>query len=720
MVEPRLTTAAVGLALASGVVVVVGMVLPTLTSLGPVARLRGTLAGRGARGLAERTGTDAALLVLAGLALWQLHENGTPIAGGGGGAGADPLLAAAPAIGLIAGGLVALRVGPLVGSWLERPAGGAAGSVAPLAARGIARHSFEAGRAALLLVVATGIVLFAAAYGRTWQQSQRDQVAAAIPAELVGTAATGPGAPAPWLARSSLLGLPGVAEAVPVARESFAIGSAIGHGILIGVPAAAAAPLVEVGGDGGGTASEDRLRGLAAGRPDVATLALPEGITSLRIGVDAALAVVPGEDGTLRPLPGTWTGLGTSVVVRDGLGLLHRLPGATGRVAGGRQDLEVTLTAATAGGRAHLEEPLAVVAVELAVTLPDGVAATGTLRLTRVDAVVDESSPTPARVAVDLAAARLGWGAVRGSFGVPPQPVTGDPGDPLAVTLDEPMTGPVPVGIGFRATGLADLPGAPILGLVDAATRHAVGLVVGDVVPIQRGTTVLRVRVAGVVDALPGEAPGPGGILVDLPTLALVDYARDATFPAPVQWWLGSATGDGDLAAAAAAARELGLRDVRSRAATTRERLDDPLSVGTRGALGMAAAAALAFAIIGFAAAAWRSVRSRRSEIAVARALGLGRGQTAAWLALELAFQLTVGIVGGILLGMVLAWAVLPSVSLTPDGSAPVPAAVVAVPWDLVVVIVLSGLAAFTAALLPLQRLGRDDSLADDLREAAA
>ena len=709
-----------GLALAAGVVVVVGMVLPTLT----VARSRRPSPRDPCRarrtGLAERTGIDVALLVLTGLALWQLRDNGSPIAGAGGAAGVDPLLAAAPAIGLLAGGLVALRVGPLVASWLERPAGGAAGSVVPLAARGMARRSFEAGRAALLLVVATGIVLFAAAYGRTWQQSQRDQVAAAIPADLVGAAATGPGTPAAWVTRSALLGIPGVAEAVPAVRESFAVGTAIAHGTLVGVPAGPAASLVEIRDDGRGAPFEDRLRGLADERLlDVAALALPEGVTSLRIGVDAALAAVPGEDGSLVSLPGTWTGLGASVVVRDGLGLLHRLPGATGRVAGGRQVLEVPLTAPDGTARARLAGPVAVVAVELEVTLPEGAAATGTLRLVQLDATTERADGTSATVAVDLAPARAGWGAARGTFGVAPVPVAGD-GDPLAVTLDEPVTGPVPVVVGLRAAGAAALADAPIPGLVDAAAQDALGLAVGDVIPIQRGTTVLRVRVAGVVDVLPGVAPGPGAILVDLPTLDLVDYARDGSLAAPAEWWLGSATGRDELSPDAVAAADLGLRDVRSRAATTRDRLDDPLSLGTRGALGLAAAAALVFAVIGFAAAAWRSVRSRRSEIAVARALGLGRGQTAGWLALELAFQLVVGIAGGILLGMALAWAVLPSVSLTPDGSAPVPAPVVGVPWDLVAVIVLAGIAAFVAALLPLRRLGRDNTLARDLREAAS
>ena len=302
---------------------------------------------------------------------------------------------------------------------------------------------------------------------------------------------------------------------------------------------------------------------------------------------------------------------------------------------------------------------------------------------------------------------------------MPPASLPATPGDPLAATLDEPVVGPVPVVVGFRATDAGALPDLAVPALVDAAMRDEAGVVAGDVIPVQRGiSSVLRVRVAGVVEVLPGIAAGPGGLLVDLPTLELVDYARDGIIPAPDEWWLGAATPSSDLAAAADAASELGLTDVRVRGQVLRDRLDDPLALGSRGAIGLAAAAALFFAAVGFTAAAWHGVRSRRPELAVARALGLGRGQTAAWLAVELAFQLVVGIAGGILLGMILAWAVLPSVALTPDGSLPVPAPRIVVPWDVVVGLGLVGGAAFVAALLPLRRVGASAELATDLREA--
>ncbi len=715
---PRITPAAVALAAAAGLAAVAGMVLPAVAALGPFARLRGSLAGRGSGRLAERTGIDLALLVLAGLALWELRENGTPIVrAAGGGAAVDPLLAIAPAVGLLAGGLFALRVGPLLASWLERPAGRAAGAVGPLAARGLARHSFQAGRAALLLVVATGVALFAASYARTWERSQRDQVAAMLPADIVAAASVGPAAPPELATRAAALRVDGVTAAIPADRETFAVGNVVRRGTLVAVPAAPAAMLAVQPDDAAGALPAELVRALGSGRADLPVLALPDGTSSVRLGVRAGLAAAPGADGTIGIIRPGWKGLGSALIVRDGLGLLHRFPGPTGQVAGGFQQLDVPLTVATGALAIRPDGPLDVVAVELAVTLPDGVSATGTLALEAVGVAAADDGGI---AAVALGPIQGAWGAVRGTFGVAPAPLAADPGRPLAVTIREPLVGPVPTVVAFRPSSLAAMAEVPVAALIDGSTREALAVEVGDVISVQRGlSAVIRTTVTGVVDVLPGITPGPGGMWVDLPTLALVDYARDGSIPAATEWWLGVPEVDAERAAAALRAGLPQLDDVRVRATETRRRLDDPLALGARGSLGLAAAAALLFGVVGFAAAAWQATRSRRSELAIARALGLGRGQLAAWLGLELAFQLAVGIGGGLLVGLLLAWSVLPSVALTPDGSLPVPAAAVQVPWDLAALLAAAGVAAIAIAVLPLSRLAGPESLAAELREAA-
>jgi hypothetical protein len=713
---PRITPAALALALAAGLAAVAGVVLPAIAALGPVARLRGTLATRGSSGLAERTGIDVALFALAGLALWALRENGTPIvAAVGGGAAVDPLLAVAPAVGLLAGGLFALRVGPLIAAWLERPAGRAAGAVGSLAARGVARHSFQAGRAALLLVVATGVALFAVSYTRTWEQSQRDQVAAMLPADIVARVAGRPDAPSELSTRAAALRVDGITEAIPADRETFSVGNVVRQGVLVAVPAGPAAALTILHDDRPGTSLAGLVRGLAAGRPVLPLLVLPNGTSKVRLGVSVGLAAAPGPDGTTGTIPGGWTGLGSALIVQDGLGLLHRLAGAAGRITGGRQELDVPLAVGSGATIARPVPPVAVVAVELALTLPDGQGATGTVGLETIEvAGANGGAMTP----LDLQPLRSGWGAVRATFGAVPVAMAADPARALEVSMSEPVVGPVPTVVAFRPSGLAGLVDATVPALVDRSTHEALAVDVGDVVPLQRGlSAILRTGVAGIVEVLPGIAPGAGGLWVDLPTMALVDYAHDGSITGATEWWLGASAADPGRAAAALRAQVPELLDPRVRMTEIGLRLDDPLALGARGALGLAAVAAVLFGVLGFAAAAWQATRSRRSELAVALALGLGRGQLAAWLGLELAFQLAVGIGGGIVVGLLLAWAVLPSVALTPDGSRPVPAAAVQVPWDLAALLALAGLAALAVALLPLSRLARAETLAAALRE---
>jgi hypothetical protein len=69
---------------------------------------------------------------------------------------------------------------------------------------------------------------------------------------------------------------------------------------------------------------------------------------------------------------------------------------------------------------------------------------------------------------------------------------------------------------------------------------------------------------------------------------------------------------------------------------------------------------------------------------------------------------------------MALAWAVLPAVSLTPDGTLPMPAPVIVVPWDFLALVILAGVVVLVAMLPPLRRLGRGATLASDLREAGS
>jgi len=113
----------------------------------------------------------------------------------------------------------------------------------------------------------------------------------------------------------------------------------------------------------------------------------------------------------------------------------------------------------------------------------------------------------------------------------------------------------------------------------------------------------------------------------------------------------------------------------------------DPVALGTIGALSLGSVAAALFAALGFVVNATLSSWSRQREFALLRAVGLSPAQLSGWLSLENAALVAVSLVGGTVLGLVMAWLILPTVSLTQGGSPTVPEAIVIVPWRAVSVL---------------------------------
>ena len=177
-IEPRVDAAALIVAGIAGLACLVGLVVPAFASGRGLAAVRQTVGRQGNRTLAQRLGIDLALVILAGIGLWQLRQYGAPLtATVRGSVGLDPLLVAAPAIGLLAGAILALRIVPLLAELAERLLGTRRGLVAPLGARQLARRPLRYTRSALLLMLAAALGTFAAAYTTTWTRSQADQAA---------------------------------------------------------------------------------------------------------------------------------------------------------------------------------------------------------------------------------------------------------------------------------------------------------------------------------------------------------------------------------------------------------------------------------------------------------------------------------------------------------------------------------------------------------------
>jgi len=71
----------------------------------------------------------------------------------------------------------------------------------------------------------------------------------------------------------------------------------------------------------------------------------------------------------------------------------------------------------------------------------------------------------------------------------------------------------------------------------------------------------------------------------------------------------------------------------------------------------------------------------RITEFAILRALGLSTRELSGWVSLENAFLLVFGLLAGSVLGIILAWLVLPFATLTATGEAVVPPPSIVVPW---------------------------------------
>jgi ABC-type antimicrobial peptide transport system permease subunit len=115
------------------------------------------------------------------------------------------------------------------------------------------------------------------------------------------------------------------------------------------------------------------------------------------------------------------------------------------------------------------------------------------------------------------------------------------------------------------------------------------------------------------------------------------------------------------------------------------------------GALTLGFVVAAAFAAVGFAASAAASTRARMLEFAVLRSLGLRTRQLSGWIGLESALVVALSLLAGTVLGLLVAWLVLPYAALGASGEAPAPPIRVAVPWVTVLWLELAVLGALVA-----------------------
>jgi hypothetical protein len=639
---------------------VVALLAPTLTQAAGSARPGAAIIRRGRQATvagATRAGADLALVLLAVAAGVELRRYSavSDIAGGtasGGGAGIDPVLALAPALALAGGTVITLRLLPFAARLTDRLAARGRGLTPALAGWQFSRQPLRAGGAALLIVMAVATGTLALAQHESWARSAADQsaftaganarvdVAAPLTAGQAGALAGTPGAMA-------------VAVQPTASPEVMALGADQGAAVALlrgdeaGAPAAALFRKITPARTPGTV-----VPGQPAAIQLTATLTAPALLTSGRVPPGVTLI------GPAQPT--------VTVTVLDASGTAYQLAAGT-LPADGRPHL---LSARPGGG--HASYPLRLIAVSITYPMPGVRQGHATLTLAGPSLRGWSASGSSA----DLTSLQDGGGTFAGAA-----PPAADRWQASGTSSTGTATLTFDTGYGRSlAPGLSPAPspqpldGQIALTAAPAAQAAIPGIATQaflDSAPARVGSTVtavvegvpLPVRIVAAVSAFPTLATtGGGALIVDLS--AAGEYLAVAGAPPlPVtQWWLPAPPAGVPPGAA-----------VTTVAALRAQLTGEPLAAAPQQALLALAAAAALLAITGFCVSIATGVRARRAENALLAALGVTTRSATAQLCLEKLLLSVMSAALGLALGAIVARLLVPAVTLTGDGTRPVP-----------------------------------------------
>jgi len=702
---------------------IVALTLPTLFVSASPAGARAAEGRQARTTLPQRLGLDLALVAVAGVALWQLRLYGAPLTRNARGTlGLDPLLVAAPAIGLVGGAVLALRVVPRLAELGERLLVRGRGLVGSLGGRQLARRPLRYTRAALLLMLAAALGTLAAAHAATWGRSQADQATYQAAADVRVVAADYSKLPT-WAAGPLYRSIPGVRRASPVTVAPFDLGRTIRDGRLVGLdPRTVGNVLSPQAATSGSPAAATLLATLAAARPTVATLPLEGDPQRLAVTVDPALEaeVLFAEElkpAVLGPKSGT---LSVSAILADADGRLFRTATASGTLTTAHQRLVIPIVDLSAGvvdGALHPTGPLRLDAIELVIEVTDQVGVFGSVDLVSVETSSAAGGDAGwVAVSVDPRAPGWEWRQIDQQKDVTFIPTPERPGR-VSIGHDRPIPGGE-VSFGtttFRlGAGLPEDVALPAIASTSFLTQT--GNAVGDSLLISSLGVPVRIRILAATDLFAPLDPTVPFVVTDLAAYDAIQLAATGQTRQADEWWLSVDPGQAAAVLDRLRQPSASARSVIGRDELARDLSTDPVPLGLIGILGLGSLAAMLFAGIGFLVSSTVSTSQRLAEFALLRALGLSTGQLALWLSIESIFLLVVGLVAGSVLGLVLAWLVLPFATLTQTGAAPIPAPVVVVPWEAIVPVYLAAVVLFVVSIWLVRRQLPDIRISGVLR----
>ncbi|WP_328650360.1 ABC transporter permease [Micromonospora sp. NBC_00330] len=620
----------------------VAMVLPTLRGAGTYVADMAARSRPNRAASVQRASVDLVLVALAVLAWVQLRRYASPLAGSGGQLGLDPLLVAAPTLGVLAGAVLALRVLPPLTRFAERFV-----DRRPWTATMFGM--WQAGRRphagpVLLLALAVGGSTLAWSLISTGERSQVEQAGHTVGADLRVTERTGA---APTTRASELAALPTVDRVLPAWRDEIRVGRENLAATVIGVDPASAPGVVRLADRLGDGSASEQYRRMIDARGEPAGVELPAGAREIT--------------GTIRtPVSNAARSLKVAVTLLvttpDGLAL--RLPAAN--ADGDGRATPFTARLPDLGGAR----------LRLAGFEADGGLAAGNSYELQVDGltvVTADGTKQPIELGGDWAVTALGQDptSVRttGAGFAAARAVEVIPGGQFAY---QPPT---------RFAVVAGGDNKPVPVLMTPGVINALSLRVGDTVDLTLSGATLPVRLVGELDAVPSTTGE--GVLLDLPAAVDAMIRRSGAVRPVPEWWVGAA----DANAAAQAVSALPGVTVLNREAAIEAAADDPYWRGSRTGMLTAALGAVLLALVGLMVDVWATARRRLGEFAVLHTLGATPRLMARALLAEQTFLAGIGVGVGLLLGTAVGATMAPLVILTPAAGRPTPPAAFVLPW---------------------------------------
>ncbi|MFD6653836.1 FtsX-like permease family protein [Streptomyces parvus] len=667
-----------------------------------------------------RAGADLGLLLIAAVAYWQLDRQ----AGGGaltgdraGNLGIDPLLVTAPALALLAGTVLTLRLLPPAARLAERRAAKGRGLPAALAGWQFSRRPLRGAGPVLLLVLSVAMGMLAIGQSASWDRSQSDQAdfGSGASVRLVGGHGSGPAAAGIYS------GLDGVRQAAPAHRTTVEASGGRTAEVLALDTAHADEEMLMRSDLAGGSPRRvfDAIAPKPAPRPG---LVLPE--DSTRVKLDLRITTVSPKPSRSAVDPEGNPPVVT-VLLEDRYGLPYRF--LAGPVPVDGRPVPVSFAVSAAGG-------LAVTGIEVDDTPPFRQAQKRRVVVSDVRAVTGSGG--------DHAA-----GAGSSEERERPVPVSGSARWDASMALTEhgdSRPGETPVRNG--TSGLPDVTydtgveteddwkqttstlritaarpeAAPLKAVATDDYLKKANAQLGDEIDLTLGGNTVRVTLAESVRRLPttgtAELSGAadpaqygGALLLDLKAVTEVLARRTTATIEATEWWLSAGPGDAPKVAAALRAQpDTDPAQVLVRAEAAQQLVDDPLGAGPQSALPAVAVVAAALAAVGFAVSASGSRRERSAELGVLRALGAPRRQLARMIAAEQGVLIALALLIGLGIGTVLTRAVVPLIVLTGQADRPVPSVLVELPAGQVAAL-LAGVAALPLVIVATMALRRGD-----------